>query len=180
MYSALSIFLSCFLLGCFSPVSASDTDDPNGLEMKERFIVSDKVIEDWCDAVSDARQEILIAAYKLTSETALQSLLERQSDGVDVRLILDEAASRKPGSLALKARIAGLDVSFWPSEKRGKLHVKLTVIDRRLVIFGSFNLTESAEKTNTELFYQSAQESLVFQALERWESLYRWCTTEKP
>ncbi len=179
-FRRFSTTLSGVLLGFILSLTAAYAADRNGTEMKERLIVGENVIEDWCDAILDARQEILVAVYKLTSKTALESLLERRGDGVEVRLILDERAARNPESLAEEARAAGLEVSFWPSAKRGKLHVKLTIIDRRVVILGSFNLTESAQKTNTELFYLSTQESLVAEALKRWESLQQRCTPGKP
>lgn len=160
--------LSLFLYAALATVAVKGAS-----EVKDPFHIGTRVLEKWQTVISQAQEEILIATYKLTAPDALNALIEAHKRGVVVKLILDEKAARKAESLATEAESSGLDVVFWPTKERGKLHVKLTIVDRQQAMFGSFNLTESAEKHNVELFYLTSNETVVEQAVEQWDALSR-------
>lgn len=130
--------------------------------------VGKNVIDSWTQAIDTAEKSIHIATYKLTSKTALKSLLNAKKRGVEIKLIFDEEAANLSKSLVRKAAESGLDVSFWSTQDEGKLHTKLYIIDEKKVIFGSFNLTKSAEDENFELFYITEDEEVLEDALNAW------------
>ena len=137
----------------------------------DELIVGKNILEAWLKAVENTRESILIANYKLTSTAALVALVEAHKRGVAIKVILDGKEADKEKSLALEARRAGLDVERWPTEAMGKLHAKFSIFDQNRVIFGSFNLTESAEENNTEVFFSTDDPRVVQDFISAWKGL---------
>ena len=104
-------------------------------------------------AFNGARRQIVAAIYEFTLSDVAGALIAAQTRHVDVRVIMDENASKDRGSQyfrlsqALGSRLrrrAGLDgVS-------GIVHNKFAVVDGARVLTGSFNWTYSAEDRNWE------------------------------
>ena len=140
---------------------------------EKSLIVGKNVVNRWVNFVDSAEKSIYIATYKLTSKTALKALINAKKRGVKVRLILDGEAAQSSKSLAGKAGEAGIEVLTWKSDKNGKLHTKLYIIDETKAMFGSFNLTKSAETENYELFYICDEKAVVKEAMEAWESILK-------
>ena len=139
------------------------------------FAVRKRILDVWCEHIADAEESVLVAAYKLTSEKAFNALFSAFKRGVKVRVILDQLAAESDISLAKKAIIEGLEIHFWPSRELGKLHTKLYIIDNRELIFGSFNLTKTAEKYNTETFFRSDDSKLLQEAVQAWKKILDKC-----
>ncbi|HDH57897.1 MAG TPA: hypothetical protein ENF16_04725 [Bacteroidetes bacterium] len=149
----------------------------NGLMEDKKAVVGRNPISTWVQAVDEAEEAIWVVNYKLSSESALEALIAAQRRGVQVEIILDGKAARKGSSLAMPAKQEGLDVTLWPTGTLGKLHAKFTIFDSRKAIFGSFNLTDSAEKENTELFYCTADPNVVGDLLSAWQTLHKLVDT---
>lgn len=146
---------------------------------EDKLTVGQNPITAWVRAVDEAREAIWVVHYKLTSESALEALVAAHQRGVEIKIILDGEAARKGSSLASQAKRAGLDVTLWPTGVLGKLHTKFTVFDSQQAIFGSFNLTDSAELENTELFYGTENAEIVRELLLAWQNLYQLVETAK-
>ena len=129
-------------------------------------------IEVWSKCVAQTEESIWIATYKLKSQKALDALTAAHKRGVEIRLILDGKEARQVESLAGEAVQAGLEVSYWPSDFLGELHAKFYIFDSKRVLFGSFNLTKSAEKSNLELLYATEEAELVNEFLKQWQHLF--------
>jgi cardiolipin synthase len=113
------------------------------------------------DLIGEARSQLIVvsfAAYKVAAVTnALRAAATR---GVDVRLIL-ETAEDSDGHLFKDAADAFKDlhdlVSFWvwPRDRRpeggASMHVKAVVVDGRVALVTSANLTGHALERNMEL-----------------------------
>lgn len=139
----------------------------------DKFIVGKNVLKVWKEFVENAADSVYIIAYKLTSKEALKSLIEAKERGVNVKMVLDGSAALDRKSLAKQAIRSGLDVEFWPTKSNGKLHTKLSIFDKKFIVIGSFNLTESAELRNTEALFAVDDEQHVMYALETWMSIFR-------
>ncbi len=136
------------------------------------LIIGRKVLKYWIDCVRQACDSIYISTYKFTSISALKALSEAVERGLTVKMVLDGNAALDNLSQAREAIRSGVDVEFWPTRSEGKLHAKLSIFDRKCAVIGSFNLTESAEKRNTEVFHRLDEEQNVMEALELWTSIY--------
>ena len=87
--------------------------------------------------------EILVQEYQFDEPSILQALMAAQKRGVRVCCLFDKTV----GDAAETLKNAGITVGFDPVHIA---HNKVLIIDRRLVIGGSFNLTVHANTHNCE------------------------------
>lgn len=98
--------------------------------------------------IGAARSEIRVQAYGFNAPPILSALADASARGVDVAVILDKSDERR-----LCEQDAGLiaaHVPLWIDHLPGIAHNKIIVIDRHIVIGGSYNFTRSAERRNAE------------------------------
>jgi phosphatidylserine/phosphatidylglycerophosphate/cardiolipin synthase-like enzyme len=105
---------------------------------------ADAIIE----AVDHARSNILVQAYSFTSETIAQALARAHGRGVQVRVLLDKSQRTQKYTVAALLSHAGIPTLF--DAAHAIAHNKVMIIDKRIVITGSFNFTKAAEKRNAE------------------------------
>jgi phosphatidylserine/phosphatidylglycerophosphate/cardiolipin synthase-like enzyme len=105
--------------------------------------------------IGQAQKEILVAVYAFTNEEIAWALVKASQRGVKVQVVLDQDfdatndGSKK--SFLEKQRIpirriSGLD----KGSGAGLMHQKFAVIDRKVLLTGSYNWTVSAENSNDE------------------------------
>lgn len=124
------------------------TAEPVTARVDACFVPAESCLPRIVAAIDGARSEIRVQAYGFTSLPILAALARARARSVDVSVILDRSdergkrvglsAMRKAGIPAVIDRVAGI------------AHVKAIVIDRRVVIGGSYNYTASAERRNVE------------------------------
>lgn len=95
-----------------------------------------------------AKQSIYVLAYSFTSPAITQALLDAQTRGVDVQVILDKSQSRGQGASGSTLRDAGVKVYI--DAAHAIAHNKVLLIDGQTLITGSFNFTKAAEDRNAE------------------------------
>jgi phosphatidylserine/phosphatidylglycerophosphate/cardiolipin synthase-like enzyme len=113
--------------------------------------------------LEQAQKEILVALYAFTNDDLAWTLITAHQRGVRVYVVLDRDFDRRnessKGSLLERE---GLTVRRITGAKNqmdnGLMHQKFAVIDRRVLVTGSYNWTHSAEKFNDEniLFFREA------------------------
>lgn len=108
--------------------------------------------------IAKARKEILVAVYAFTSDDLAWALVKAQQRGVSVRVILDrefDAGSDNSrgdflaGQTVPVRRISGMK-SAGQNRGVGLMHQKFAVIDRAVVLTGSYNWTHAADALNDE------------------------------
>jgi phosphatidylserine/phosphatidylglycerophosphate/cardiolipin synthase-like enzyme len=95
-------------------------------------------------ALDNARSTIRVISYELTSHPIIVALANAHGRGVDVQIVADKRNLSGPTALAN----LGIDVRY--DDRVTLQHNKIIVIDRKLVIGGSFNHTFSARNHNGE------------------------------
>jgi phosphatidylserine/phosphatidylglycerophosphate/cardiolipin synthase-like enzyme len=105
--------------------------------------------------IGRAEKEILVAVYAFTNDEIAWALVKAGQRGVKVQVVVDQefdatnSVSKKSfleqQRVAVR-RVAGLD----KGNGAGLMHQKFAVIDRRVVLTGSYNWTVSAENANDE------------------------------
>lgn len=123
------------------------------------------------EAIEAARREVRVQAYGFTARPILRALAAARRRGVDVAVILDRSdrgevcrASAAVGDLMA----AGVPV--WIDPIHGIAHNKVMVIDRHLVIGGSYNYTEAAERRNAENVTFIDSSAVASRFLTNWET----------
>lgn len=98
--------------------------------------------------INHARQEILIQAYSFTSKPIAKALLNAKKRGVKIDAVLDKSNATAKYSAATFLANAGIPVLI--DAEHAIAHNKIMIIDRSVLITGSFNFTAAAENKNAE------------------------------
>jgi len=98
--------------------------------------------------INAATTSIDVAAYICTSSPLANAIIEARKRNIAIRIIVDRAqeAATTPAPKILKS--AGMDMRTDPQEKLH--HNKYVIIDRSIVITGSYNWSDNAEHNNAE------------------------------
>jgi phosphatidylserine/phosphatidylglycerophosphate/cardiolipin synthase-like enzyme len=99
--------------------------------------------------LDNAQSSIDFLAYSFTSDPLSEAIRNRAEAGVRVRGVMDaEQVKSNRGTEYDRFRTVGLDVRL--DGDPGLMHHKVLIIDRQIVVLGSYNFTASAEKSNDE------------------------------
>ena len=108
--------------------------------------------------IEAAKQELLIAVYAFTSDDLASALVQAKKRGVAVQIVIDREFDRTNDNSRGKffdaqkiavRRVSGATMKLADQEP-GLMHQKFAVIDRRIVLTGSYNWTHSADTRNDE------------------------------
>jgi phosphatidylserine/phosphatidylglycerophosphate/cardiolipin synthase-like enzyme len=100
------------------------------------------------DQIDNAKSEILIQAYSFTSAPIAKALVNAHKRGVHVEIILDK--SNKSEKYSAGDFIVHMGVTTYIDSQHAIAHNKIIIIDKEIVITGSFNFTKAAEEKNAE------------------------------
>jgi phosphatidylserine/phosphatidylglycerophosphate/cardiolipin synthase-like enzyme len=137
----------------FGPDSIASTPNPfltvDGINIETYFSPDDGVAARLVELISGANESIYFMAYSFTSDDIAQAMRERHEAGLIVEGVMDkEQVVSNQGTEFDPFLQAGLDVRR--DGNPGLMHHKVIIIDRRIVITGSYNFTASAEDSNDE------------------------------
>ena len=108
--------------------------------------------------IGQAQREVLVAVYAFTNGDLAWALVKARQHGVKVQVVLDkefDKGNETSKGLFLERqgvsvrRISGANTKKGDKET-GLMHQKFAVIDRNVVLTGSYNWTVSAENYNDE------------------------------
>jgi phosphatidylserine/phosphatidylglycerophosphate/cardiolipin synthase-like enzyme len=157
----------------FGPDSVAATPNPiltvDGTTIETYFSPDDNVANRLVDVLSQAQESIYFLAYSFTSDDLGKAIQDRYKAGVSVEGVMeDEQIKSNQGTEFDLFRQLGMDVRR--DGNKGQMHHKVIIIDRSVVITGSYNFTASAENTNDEnvlIIYSPEIAALYLQEFER-------------
>ena len=117
--------------------------------------------------IERARAEILVQAYSFTSEPIAKALLKAHKRGINVAVILDKSQKTQKYSSATFLTNAGIPTYI--DARHAIAHNKIIIIDRKVVITGSFNFTKAAEEKNAENLLIIRSKELARPYLGNWQ-----------
>ena len=139
------------IFGSSSPSSSANdgTCEVASVPVGVYFSPDDGVMEIILQEVYGAREEVVFLGYSFTSDPLAQALVEKALQGVRVMGVFDsDMVVANTGSDYEWLLDAGLPVCR--DGEAGLMHHKVIIIDRQVVITGSYNFTASAERYNDE------------------------------
>lgn len=98
--------------------------------------------------LKNAKKSVFVQAYSFTNQPIAKALVEAQRRGVDVFVILDKSNRTAKYSAADFTDHFGVDTYI--DDKHAIAHNKIMIIDKEIVITGSYNFTKAAENSNAE------------------------------
>ncbi len=138
--------------GQFGPTSPADTPYPiftvNGIEVEIYFAPEDNVMAEIISEVQEASSSVHFYAFSFTSNPLGDAVLERLGSGVEVAGIFEVRGADTEASECRRLLQNNANVTLDGNPK--VLHHKVMIIDRKTVIFGSFNFSNNADEGNDE------------------------------
>lgn len=124
-------------------------------------------------AVRDARRQIFVQAFSLTSWTIARALIDAQRRGVSVQITADREQTFGGESTRIPD-LAAAGIPVWLEVRYVSAHSKTMIIDPEssepVLITGSYNWTWSAQHRNAEnLLIIRANRDLTRAYLANWE-----------
>jgi phosphatidylserine/phosphatidylglycerophosphate/cardiolipin synthase-like enzyme len=146
-------FEEMFLDHQFGSASPANTPNPilnvNGTQLEVFFSPDDGIIERLIELAQDAQEEILFMAFSFTDDDLSQAILNRAEEGVIVAGVFDKSqALSNTGGEFTHLLENGIDVRL-DGNQHGMYH-KVIIIDKRIVITGSYNFSNNARTRNDE------------------------------
>lgn len=123
------------------------------------------------DLLVSARESIDISVFTISDDRLSDAILVAHKRGVKVRLITDNDKARDQGSDVFYMMDLGLPVRMDASEYH--MHHKFAVIDKKILVNGSFNWTRSATDYNQENILVTDEPKLVTAYLHEFEDLWK-------
>lgn len=166
--------------GKFGPTSPSTVDDQklviDGTEVQILFASEDKVIDRIIPLVQAAQHSIRFMAFSFTHNELQKAVLERAQAGVDVKGIFETRGSETEYS-ALRGLYCA-DVPVRQDGNPGTFHHKVFVIDDQIVVTGSLNFSDNADKSNDENTVIVTNRDIAALYLQEFER--RWAEAKLP
>jgi phosphatidylserine/phosphatidylglycerophosphate/cardiolipin synthase-like enzyme len=159
----------------FGPALRPATPNPvvevNGVQVEVFFSPDDGVADRLAELIRSARESVHFLAYSFTSDELASALLEAAAAGLEVSGVMDaeQSLSNQGGEYARFLQ-SGLDVRLDGSP--GLMHHKVLIIDRSIVVTGSYNFTASAEQRNDENLVILHSPAVALTFLAEFEQLY--------
>ena len=123
------------------------------------------------DILNHAQSQIRVQAYGFTSLPILSALVSAERRGVNVAVILDKSDDQVLSARSGGAEyVAGAGIPVFIDRPPGIAHNKVIVIDKHIVVTGSFNFTGAAEYRNVENVTTIDSPRVASQFLSNWES----------
>jgi phosphatidylserine/phosphatidylglycerophosphate/cardiolipin synthase-like enzyme len=146
-------FEEMFQEGFFGENSLENTPHPdltvNGVRIETYFSPDDDTAQRLIELILSAEESIDFLYYSFTSDGIADALLFQASQGIQVRGVFD-AYQEGTGLGGEYQRLRGQGLDVYLDVHPEKLHHKVMIIDRGIVVTGSYNLTRSAEIQNDE------------------------------
>ena len=123
----------------------------NGVRIDNYFASEETIAPIVAGLVEVAEEEILFMAFSFTHEEIGEAMLAQAAQGVAVRGVFETVGSETPYSYYPPMAEAGLPTLAVRQDGNPQImHHKVIIIDRDIVLLGSFNFTTNADRRNDE------------------------------
>lgn len=118
------------------------------LQVEVLFSPEDPVRERILDLLHQARQSIYFMAFSFTDDKMGKALAQQAQAGVEIHGVFEKRGSTSKYSEYGRLKKLKLDVH--QDGNPGILHHKVFILDRKIVITGSYNFSKNADRSNDE------------------------------
>ncbi len=169
-------FEEMFVDDLFGPKSPANTPYTSvtvgGYPVQVYFSPEDGVAQHLLDLIDSAQTSVHFLAYSFTADDIAAAMLARAKAGVDVRGVFEFAQEKSnKGTEYPNLQKAGLDVRL--DTLPGQMHMKVIIVDGKVVSFGSYNFSASAEDSNDENVMIVQDQPLAAQFEQEFERIFQ-------
>ena len=148
-----SEFEEMYLDGFFGEIVLDNTPHPvltiDSIQMETYFSPDDSTAERIIELILEADQTIDFMFYSFTSDAIADALISQANQGILIRGVVD-AYQERSGLGSEYERLSDHNLEVYLDVYSEKMHHKVIILDDKIVITGSYNLTRSAETINDE------------------------------
>ena len=186
--AALSVLRSHIFRQAETAINAQNTSEmlrwlEDMMRLLERFdeAKSGGTVEAWFSPRADcpgrirsflaqAKSTVDICVFTITDDRLTSAVLEAHARGVKIRIITDNDKAADLGSDADRFLEAGIQLRV--DRTPYHMHHKFAIVDRSLLLNGSYNWTRGAAESNEENFIITDDKTLVSQFAAAFEKLW--------
>jgi phosphatidylserine/phosphatidylglycerophosphate/cardiolipin synthase-like enzyme len=171
-------FEEMFINRLFGPDAIVDTPYPkltiDGTPVEVYFSPDDKIAVRIMALIQNAQENINFIAYNFTSNDIGNAIMKQAQAGISVAGVMDDSqVTSSQGTEYDPFKQAGLDVRL-DGNQDGLMHHKVIIIDRQIVITGSYNFTASAEDSNDENVVIIFSPEVAEKFMEEFQRVYEY------
>jgi len=164
-------FSEMFDMHLFGPESPANTPccfNLDSIRVEVYFAPEDRVSRRIVRLIDDAERTVHFMAFSFTSDRIARAMIRAVNRGVKVSGIMEERDLTNPHTQFKRLREAGVDVV--PDRNPRIMHNKVIIIDSSIVITGSYNFSNNADRFNDENVVVLFDRELALEYLD----YYRW------
>jgi phosphatidylserine/phosphatidylglycerophosphate/cardiolipin synthase-like enzyme len=157
----------------FGTDSIAATPNPiltvDGMQIETYFSPDDGVAARVVELLQGAQESVYFMAYSFTSDDIAQVMRDKHDAGLTIQGVMDSEQAKSNQGTEIDLFLQ-MDVDVRTDIHKGLMHHKVIIIDRSIVITGSYNFTASAEDRNDEnlvIFYSPEIAHLFIVEFER-------------
>lgn len=122
--------------------------------------------------IISSEETIDIAAFTFTAGDIAEALYNAKERGVKIRIIIDQKQDKERYQVLEFLKEEGLDPQFLKGNIGGSMNNTFAIFDGKLLVTGSYNWTEYAEKFNYENAIFIDESDVIERYEKEYESLY--------
>ena len=159
----------------FGPDVVEQTPNPtvtlDGTRVDTYFAPDDHVLTVLYNLLSNAEESIYFLAFSFTSNELGEIVRTKAEAGLDIKGVMDkEQVASNTGTEYDPFRQAGLDVRIDGND--GQMHHKVFIVDKKIVVLGSYNFSRAAEERNDENVLILYNEEIATFFVEEFKRVY--------
>ena len=168
-------FDEMFVDHLFGPNVRANTPNPtvtiDGIRLDNYFSPDDGVLNPLTEALNGAQKSIYFLAYSFTANELGNIVRAKKAAGLKVEGVMEaEQVNSNQGTEYDPFKQAGVEVR--KDGNPGLMHHKVFIIDGKIVAFGSYNFSQSAEDRNDENMLIVYNEAVAQQFLEEFARVW--------
>jgi phosphatidylserine/phosphatidylglycerophosphate/cardiolipin synthase-like enzyme len=168
-------FEEMFLDNLFGPDVLAETPNPtitlDDTRIDTFFSPDDGVVNNLAGVLNNADESIYFLAFSFTSNELGDIVREKDAAGLKIRGVMEaEQVSSNQGTEYDPFKQAGVNVRLDGNE--GQMHHKVFIIDEKIVAFGSYNFSQSAEESNDENILFVYNEAIAREFIKEFERVW--------
>jgi phosphatidylserine/phosphatidylglycerophosphate/cardiolipin synthase-like enzyme len=165
--SLWSIIPLCIVLSPLNQITHAADLTLNNTPTQVCFSPKGGCTEAIVSVINGAKTEVLVQAYSLTSSPIARALLHAHKRKIKVDVLLDKSQRKKHYRSTTLMANAGIPIFI--DDEHSIAHNKVMIIDKEIVITGSFNFTRAAEEKHAENLLIIKNRDLARVYVENWE-----------
>lgn len=135
--------------------------------------ITGKNITQLLNYLCSAKKSLEVCVFALTDNRFRDTVTDLHSKAVSVRVVTDLDMAKLRGSEVLTLHEAGVPVRLGGEKAFSNMHHKFAVVDRKLLLTGSFNWTVQASRNNQENVLVTVDPTLVHKFSQQFEQMWQ-------